>query len=137
MNVSTATSAAAAPQPTNQSSTTQSASDISVDYDTFLKLLVAQLKNQDPSEPMDPAQYVAQLATFSNVEQAIKMNSKLDSLMTATALSQADGLIGRTLTSADGTVSGKVKSIQAVSGGAVAILENGKKIDLTSGVTVT
>ena len=55
------------------------------------------MKNQDPTKPTDPAQFVAQLASFSSVEQAIKTNSKLDSLMTSMALSQAEGIIGRTV----------------------------------------
>ena len=46
----------------NQSGT--DASNASLNYDSFLKLLVAQMKNQDPTEPMDAAQQMAQLATF-------------------------------------------------------------------------
>ncbi len=79
-----------------------------MDYNAFLKLLIAQLKNQDPTKPMDSTQFVAQLATFSQVEQSIATNSKLDALLTASALSMADGVIGRTITSADGTTSGIV-----------------------------
>jgi flagellar hook assembly protein FlgD len=54
---------------TATASTTASAP--SVDYGAFLQLLVAQLKNQDPSKPMDSTQYMAQLASFSQVEQTI------------------------------------------------------------------
>jgi flagellar basal-body rod modification protein FlgD len=109
----------------------------SIDYDSFLKLLIAQMKNQDPTNPTDPAQLVAQLASFSGVEQAIKTNNKLDSLMTSMALSQAEGLIGRTVASADGSVTGTVTGIRIVSGGAVALLENGKELPLVAGVTVS
>ena len=60
--------------------TTQSdAAAASIDYNAFLRLLIAQMKNQDPTKPMDLAQFMAQLASFSNVEQGIKMNQKLDS----------------------------------------------------------
>ena len=100
-------------------------------------MLVAQLKNQDPTEPMDSAQYMAQLASFSNVEQVMKTNAKLDAMMTSMALTQADGIIGRTLTSADGSISGEVSAIRIVTGGAVATLTNGKEITLGAGVTVT
>ena len=109
----------------------------SLDYDSFLTLLIAQLKNQDPTEPQDSAEYIAQLATFSNVEQAIKTNAKLDSLMTSFALSQADGIIGRTVTSADGTVSGKVEAIKIITGGAVAVLEGGEEVSLGAGVKIS
>jgi len=47
---------------------------------TFLKLLVAQLKNQDPLNPQDGTQFVAQLAQFSGLEQTIQMRQDLDSI---------------------------------------------------------
>ncbi len=47
---------------------------------TFLQLLVAQLKNQDPSQPQDGTQFVSQLAQFSNLEQTIGMKTDLDSI---------------------------------------------------------
>jgi len=113
----------------------QSAS--SVDYDAFLKLLVAQMKNQDPTAPMDSTEYVAQLAAFSNVEQAVKANARLDALLAAQSLAQADGIIGRTVTSEDGSITGKVTALRVISGGAVAILADGTELLLGPGVMVT
>ncbi|MCL4766648.1 MAG: flagellar hook assembly protein FlgD [Hyphomicrobiaceae bacterium] len=109
----------------------------SLDYDAFLRLLIAQMQNQDPTDPMDSAQYVAQLATFSSVEQAVKTNAKLDALMTALSLSQADGIIGRTVSSADGGTTGQVTGLRIVSAGAVAVLADGRELPLGPGVTVT
>ncbi len=86
----------------NTPTTNDTAKAATVDYDAFLKLLVAQLKNQDPTNPTDSAEFMAQLASFSNVEQSVKANTKLDSLITSLALTQADGLIGKTVTSSDG-----------------------------------
>jgi flagellar basal-body rod modification protein FlgD len=131
--------------PTNSSNSstqtnntpTSTTGTATLDYNAFLKLLIAQMKNQDPTKPMDSTEFVAQLASFSNVEQAIKTNAKLDLLMTSLALSQADGLIGRTITSADGKFTGKVESVRIISGGAVAVLEGGKEIPLDAGVTVS
>jgi len=108
----------------------------SLDYDAFLHLLIAQMKNQDPTEPVQSTEYLAQLAAFSNVEQALLANSKLDAIMTALSLSQADGLIGRYITSADGTVEGEVKALQVTSAGAVAILTDGREVVLGAGVIV-
>jgi flagellar basal-body rod modification protein FlgD len=108
-----------------------------VDYNAFLQLLIAEMKNQDPTEPMKSSEYMAQFASFSNVEQAIQINTKLDSLLTATALSQADALLGHTVTSADGKISGKVKSLKIVSGGLVAILDNGKELPIGEGVKIS
>lgn len=55
---------------------------ISSDFDTFLKMLTAQVRNQDPLDPMDSADFSTQLATFSGVEQQVKTNDLLKSLGT-------------------------------------------------------
>lgn len=107
-----------------------------VDYNAFLQLLIAQMKNQDPTQPMESTEYVAQLAAFSNVEQAVQTNAKLDSLMAAFSLAQADGIIGRTVTSADGSITGEVTALRIISGGAVAILSDGREVMLGPGVIV-
>ena len=57
-----------------------SALDPMVTEQTFLKLLVAQLQNQDPLQPQDGTQFVAQLAQFSSVEQELQMRQDLDSI---------------------------------------------------------
>ncbi|WP_329618817.1 flagellar hook assembly protein FlgD [Methylobacterium ajmalii] len=108
----------------------------SMNSDTFLTLLVAQLKNQDPTKPMDSTQYVGELATFSQVEQATKTNQKLDSLLASSFLDQADSVIGRTLTSADGTVTGTVQSVKVTADGVQARLTSGADVLLTSGITI-
>jgi flagellar basal-body rod modification protein FlgD len=120
----------------SQSSPTSAASAATVDYESFLKLLVAQMKNQDPTAPMESTEYVAQLATFSQVEQQVQMNRKLDDILQASALSQASGLIGREVVSHDGSVSGKVKEIKLFSDGVVAVLESGGQIPILPGVTI-
>jgi flagellar basal-body rod modification protein FlgD len=117
--------------------TTGSSSGTTVDYQSFLKLLVAQMKNQDPTSPMESTDYVAQLATFSQVEQSVKVNSKLDQLLQSSQLSQASSIIGRTVTSADGTLSGKVSEVRLFSDGIIAVLENGKEIPMLPGVRIS
>lgn len=117
--------------------TTSSADKASLDYDTFLQLMIAQMKNQDPTDPMDSAEYMSQLATFSQVEQSIMTNAKLDALLTSSSLDQANSLIGRTVTSADGEVTGKVVSVQITSDGPYATLEGGEKLLIEEGVTVS
>ena len=95
------------------------------------------MKNQDPTKPMDSTEYVAQLASFSQVEQSVQINTKLESLLQASTLSQADALIGRTVTSADDTVSGVVTGVKLISGGAVALLDNGKEVPVGAGLKIT
>lgn len=69
--------------------------------DAFLKLLVAQLKNQDPLKPQDNSQFVAELAQFSSLEQSMGINDRLDLLATQNqglANSQVVGMVGNEVT---------------------------------------
>ncbi len=132
-SVNTATNANAASAANSASTSTATATAATVNYNEFLQLLVAELQNQDPTKPADPTQYMSQLASFSSVEQQVQTNSTLDSLLVA----QAGGLVGQTVTSADGKTSGVVASIQtSASGGAVATLQNGNTVTLGAGVTI-
>lgn len=111
-----------------------------VDYNAFLQLLIAQMKNQDPTSPTDMSQYMSQFAQMSSVEQAIQTNAKLDTLLSSTALSQAESLIGRTasFTSSDGqSTTGKITAVRIIQGGAVATLENGTQVRLGPGITIS
>ena len=131
---------ATSPQPmsTSTASSTTTPSAPTVNYTEFLQLLVQELKNQDPSNPSDPTQFVSQIATFSNVEQAVQSNATLTSLLTTTALSQAENAIGKTVTSADGQTTGVVQSVALTSGGvATATLTSGATLTLDSTVTIS
>lgn len=108
-----------------------------LDYDNFLQLLVAQMKNQDPTQPMDATEQVAQLATFSQVEQTIQTNKRLEMLMRSSALSEADAVIGRTVTSQDGTISGVVKEVTLYIDGIIATLEDGTQLSIDPGVKIS
>lgn len=106
-------------------------------YGDFLQLLMAQMRNQDPTSPTDSTQWVSQLATFSSVEQAVQANAKLDQILQNSALSDAEALIGRSLTSADGSISGVVAAVSISSDGLVATLENGARLPVTADVTIS
>ena len=121
----------------NTSGSTSTASSLGgLGYNAFLQLLLAQMKNQDPTQPMDSAQMVSQLATFSQVQESVTTNSKLDSLLTSQSLTLADAAIGHTVTSADGSQSGIVKSVKITSDGPLATLDNGQTLLLGSGITI-
>lgn len=129
-SVSSSTSGSSASSASGNAST--------VDYNSFLQLLVQELKNQDPTSPSDPTQYLSQIATFSNVEQGVNMNNKLGTLLTTSALAQAEGAIGRTATSSDGTVSGTVTAVALGSSGTpTATLSNGSTLSLDGTVKIS
>ncbi len=122
----------------NTTDTTSSANPLgNLDANAFLELLIAQLKNQDPTQPMDSSQFVAQLATFSQVQESVSTNTKLDSLLTAQSLTMADAFIGHTVTSGDGATSGLVTSVKITSDGPLATLSSGDTLLLGSGVTIS
>lgn len=125
---------------TGQASTSVNAdvtkSSNEVDYDAFLTLLVAQLKNQDPTEPVDAEQYLAQLASFSSVEQQIKTNDKLAELLAAQQIGQASNLIGKFVAVEGSPETRQVASVTLADNGVIANLEDGTKLPITSGVQI-
>lgn len=75
----------------------QAASQLSVDYENFLKLLTAQIENQDPLQPMESTEFVSQLAQLTQVEQSIQTNSNLEAITASMAQNSAKidlGLLG-------------------------------------------
>lgn len=109
------------------------------DFDTFIKLLVAQMNNQDPTNPMDSTEFVAQLASFSVVEQTIKTNDKLDQILSNGSINGAEGYVGKYIQfeDADGKIiEGYVESIDIYTDGMVATLDNNEKVLIGPGITV-
>ncbi len=83
------------PPASGKSSTNNSmASDALANEQTFLQLLVSQLKNQDPTNPMDGTQFVTQLAQFSQLEQQLAMRQDLDKLASSITASGSSGTGG-------------------------------------------
>lgn len=86
---------------TNTSATSEPKEKSALDKDAFLKLLVAQLSHQDPLQPTEGTEFVAQLSQFAMVEQSIAQSAKLDILsaqMTGLASNEAAGLVGKDVT---------------------------------------
>jgi flagellar basal-body rod modification protein FlgD len=98
---------------------------------------MTEMKNQDPTQPMDPVAQLSQLASFSAVEQQVQTNATLTSLLNTNGLSQAESAVGRKVTSADGTVSGTISSVTINASGSTATLSNGQTVILGAGVTIS
>jgi flagellar basal-body rod modification protein FlgD len=102
-------------------STSATSAAAQIGIQDFLKILVAQLGNQDPLKPMDNQEFVTQLAQFTSLQQTQEMNDKLGELLTAQAALQSVGLLGKTVditTDTGGTVSGTVSALDFSSGSA-------------------
>ena len=67
---------------------------ISSDFETFLKMLTAQMENQDPLDPVEGSDYAVQLATFSGVEQQVRTNDLLEGLGTKLGLMGLSDIAG-------------------------------------------
>jgi flagellar basal-body rod modification protein FlgD len=115
------------------SQTRSDATKANLDYSAFLRLFVASMKNQDPTKPNDPSQTLSQLASFSNVEQSIKLNEKLEQLVASSSATFAASLIGKEVSSLDGAISGRVSSVENGPAGLIAVLKDGGRLDLGRG----
>src|SRR3954447_9412900 len=91
--------------------------------DDFMKLLIAQLKNQDPMKPMDDKEFITQLAQFSSLEASQKMTAQLEELTGSQMLTQAATLTGKNvaakLTPGE-VVTGQISQVKMLDGKPVA-----------------
>ncbi len=97
-------SSAASTTPTAANSANQS-SALSSDFETFLQMLTAQMQNQDPLNPVESTDFAVQLATFSEVEQAVLTNTLLEDLSTQLGLmgfSELSGWVGKEARTSEG-----------------------------------
>jgi flagellar basal-body rod modification protein FlgD len=123
-----------------QTSKTVSQQDVAkatLNYDSFLKLLLQQLKSQDPTSPVDQKETLAQLASFSSVEQSIKLNQKLETVMERQRIVEASSMIGRQVKSLSTDEEGVVQSVEISGGKLFAMLEGGVKLDLSGEIRIS
>jgi flagellar basal-body rod modification protein FlgD len=105
--------------------------------DTFMKLLVAQMANQNPMEPTDDKEMIAQMTQFSTLEQITNMATESSKSATASQMSQAVNLLGRTVTYLDGDGNKQTGTVDQVSmvNGAPNLTIGGKDGITTSQIT--
>lgn len=80
--------------PAKDPAASKQKSGLTSDFNTFLKMLTAQARNQDPLEPLNSSEYAAQLAQFSMVEQQVKTNEALQTLIGRFGSSDMSALSG-------------------------------------------
>ena len=103
---STSATASSATSSSTASDLATGASNLSTSYQTFLTLLTTQLKNQDPSSPMDPNQFTTELVQMTGVQQQLLSNQLLQQLVSASpasGVSSAVSLIGKQVTATSAT----------------------------------
>ena len=114
--------------------TTSSASNLQMDY---MKLLVTQLQNQNPLEPMDNKDMSAQLAQFSQLQQTENLNTSFRQVLELTQRSYASSLIGKEVSFAsqadDGTTRTRTGSVEQITIGdneTILLTVGGRQVDL-------
>jgi flagellar basal-body rod modification protein FlgD len=109
-----------------------------LDQDTFLKLMVAQLRNQDPLNPTDSAEFLAQTAQFTSLERLNQVADQSAQALSAQMAFGASGLVGRTVTYADADgneVTGSVGSVRFETSGPMLGID-GEDVALSQVITV-
>jgi flagellar basal-body rod modification protein FlgD len=122
-------------------STAKSGQENTLGKDEFLKILVAQIKNQDPMKPLEDKEFIAQMAQFTSVEQLMNMSIELKALKNSLGFTST--LIGKSIewetASADGSTgivkNGIVDSISMMNGESFAVV-NGEEISMGRIMTV-
>lgn len=117
----------------DSSSAINSASDIQMNY---MKLLITQLQNQNPLEPMDNNEMASQLAQFSQLQQLETMNSSFADVLSTTERNYANSLIGRKISFASGSDDG---TQEITSGTVEEVINNidGQTVLVTGDNTIT
>ncbi|MFH1514166.1 MAG: flagellar hook capping FlgD N-terminal domain-containing protein [bacterium] len=113
-----------------------------VDKTTFLKLLVMQLRYQDPIDPMKSEQFLGQVAQFNALEQQINLNDSFDKFLGFQALTQASSLIGKevqAISTSSGNaelVGGVVEEVILLNGMPILKLSTGDEVSIEAVVKV-
>jgi flagellar basal-body rod modification protein FlgD len=105
----------------------------------FLKLLLAQMQNQDPMDPMKDTEFIAQMAQFQSLEEMENLNTNVQAMLSMQQATEATALIGKTVEAkagSDSPVSGVVSEVDLSSGAAVLIVD-GQAIYMTDVVRIS
>ena len=116
-----------------------------LDKDDFLKLLVTELQHQDPTNPMQDREFIAQMAQFSSMEQMMNMTKSMESIVDKFNFQTTYGLLGKNVEiisqgTEEGaepkTVNGVVKSVSR-NGSEVSVMVNGETYPISEIKTIS
>jgi flagellar basal-body rod modification protein FlgD len=110
-----------------------------LNQDDFLRLLITQLSAQDPLNPVSNADFLAQMAQFTSLEQTRSMSAEMARIGAQQQLLQANSLLGQNVEIAvgpDATLLGTVSAVQ-IQDGAPRIVVEGTAYDLSQVLTIT
>ncbi|KAA0125501.1 flagellar hook assembly protein FlgD [Methylobacterium sp. P1-11] len=131
----------------SSSGSSGNATEIASNFTQFLTLLTTQLKNQNPLDPMDTNQFTQQLVQFAGVEQQLKSNDRLDSILSASqsaSSASATSYIGKTVTAdgsasqlSNGSASWTLSPARATSKAVITILDSKNNVVATQTTALT
>ena len=127
----------AAAQNTNQELETERTSldgNNGLGQDAFFKLLITQLQNQDPLNPMEDRQFISQMAEFSSLEKTEKLYSLLENKLSSNQVIDNSNLIGKEITAnVEGIeMSGIVDAVKSSNDKVLAVLDTGSEIEINN-----
>jgi flagellar basal-body rod modification protein FlgD len=104
-----------------------------VSQNEFLQLMIAQLKSQDPLNPTDSGQYLAQLAQFQSLSDMQQLNSNFSDMLTLQQITQGSSLIGKTISyvNSDGSMNAGKVTGSGVTNGNLMIQVNNDSVQLS------
>ena len=127
--MSTGAIANAANAAAGSSATPNGFSDLS--SDEFIRIMLAELENQDPLDPNDSQALMEQISSLRNIESQISLQESLESLVLQNQISVASGMIGKIVEGLDANndaITGQVTSIRVIDGDATLELNTGQRL---------
>lgn len=118
---------------TSTSSSTSAAGGYNLKPDDFIKMMVTQLQNQDPTNPTQSDQLLSQMSQIGQLQTNTQLQSSLQSMVTQSQIGSAGNLIGKQvggLDDAGAAVQGIVNSVKVNTSGVFLQLDNGKELSM-------
>jgi flagellar basal-body rod modification protein FlgD len=117
----------------------QALDNSAIGQEEFIRLFLTQLTNQDPLEPVDNSQFLAQMAQFTSLEQSRLLNENMTNLLAFNSSNQGLELLGRNVEVANGssTFSGLVEGINFDSQGVMLTIRNADNNQFLADVSLT